>query len=151
MARRSRRSRDIPHELHRRVQQLERSPLHANSASGRSVRGLGLLALVDDPPVSGWGWYGEYSLTLPVDASWGWAGQVSAPRRIGDGWGWGDVVTPNVGTVSRAQAGWGWGDVVTAPPSTSAQAGAGWGWGDKVEGATQPPNVVSADADDLGL
>lgn len=151
MARRTRRAKDVPRELHRRIEQLERDPLHPSSRSGRDIRGVGILVEVDDPPQEGWGWYGEYALVFPVDASWGWAGQVSAPRRVGAGYGWAGVIASDANPPHRPTAGWGWADIVTAPPSTSDAVASGWGWGGTVQAGTQPPSVLSADADDIGI
>ncbi len=139
--RRARRRRDVPRELHKRIEQLERRDLHPTSRRGLKARELGFVVPLDDGAAgqSGWGWAGLIiieSLNTPGGlAGWGWADQATGV----------DLAVP-------FNAGWGWADQAkgTALNITQVTGGvAGWGWADQVTGSIRS-EAISADADDLG-
>ncbi len=136
--RRARRRRDVPRELHKRIEQLERRDLHPTSRRGLKARELGFVVPLDDGAagLSGWGWAGLI-LTESLNTPGGLAG-----------WGWADQALASDLGVAFA-TGWGWADQANGIALTSAVLTAGWGWADQVTGSIRS-EALSADADDLG-
>jgi len=149
---RSRRDRDVPRELHKRIEQIERDPKHPKARTGKLLDQLGFLAVIpsDEQPEDGWGWGTTLlseNITQPVLAGWGWGGDLSADN-IGvpggtAGWGWGATLLS--GNITQTlPAGWGWAgqttgtaisDLIVLEPDLypgPATPQAGWGWGETV-------------------
>ena len=156
--RRARRRRDVPRELHKRIEQLERRDLHPTSRRGLKARELGFVVPLDDGAagLSGWGWAGlilTESLNTPGGlAGWGWADQALASDlgvAFATGWGWADQANGIALTSPQITAGWGWAGQAAATNISRSGGVAGWGWSDQVTASIRS-EVLSADADDLG-
>jgi len=149
---RSRRDRDVPRELHKRIEQIERDPKHPNARTGKLLDELGFLAVIppDEQPDAGWGWGATLlskEIGVLVDAGWGWGDTAVAEnigRAFGAGWGWGEGASA-ANIVEPFSEGWGWAGKASAivasdPIGLEADllpgqnVDAGWGWGENVIG-----------------
>lgn len=129
---RARRDRDVPRELHKRIEQTERNPDHPDSRLGKKQRELGIIQPVSDVPVDAWGWNTLLRIINRLEGTWGWAANVS-------------------GFIRDGQGRFGWGATITTQQAQPAQIDDGWGWAANLSAQTQSAQTITADPDDIGL